>query len=99
MFESECLRTPSEGDAQAVNVESDLGKDGCSSDPMQARKSGVVAEYCNALRKRTLSDAQQLVGLGVPWSAVTLVCPAPRRVTSIGQRRCFDQTLTGRWRG
>ena len=41
----------------------------------------LLGEYLAAMCRMRLADALELVGLGVPMRAITLVCPAPVRVS------------------
>ena len=39
------------------------------------------AEYLAAMRTMPVESARELAGCGIPWSAITAVCPVPMRIT------------------
>jgi hypothetical protein len=43
-------------------------------------RRALIDEYLAAIRRIRLADTLELIGLGVPIRAITLVCPAPMRI-------------------
>ena len=45
-----------------------------------ARPNRLLAEYLPAMRAMPFAKAEELAGMGIPWTAIAAVCPAPMRI-------------------
>jgi hypothetical protein len=59
--------------------------------------SPLIGEYISIIRQMRLEDAMELAEAGIPWRAITQVCPAPARISFDGSGGRFQIDPTGRW--